>query len=152
MDVVLQNFRKSFAPFTPFFYSLLLDLPATMEELYRRTDRYSTLEDNIRAATQTVMITSKPAGNGKPEGKKQFEPGEGLGKNQKQTRDPPSKKREPPQFTPLNITYKRLLPLFATCQISSGPRQSIRTPLRETHPCDAITTGIMVMKPTYDEA
>ena len=48
-----------------------------MEELYRRADRYLALEDNIRVATQTVMITSKP------EGKKLLEPKEGQGKNQK---------------------------------------------------------------------
>ena len=69
MDAVLQNFKKSFMPSTPFFHSLSLDPPATMEELYRRVDRYSTLEDNIRAMTQTVMITSKPARSSKLEGK-----------------------------------------------------------------------------------
>ena len=58
MDAVLQNFRRSFGPTTPFFQSLSLDPPATMEELYRRTDKFSTLEDNIRAASQTVMITA----------------------------------------------------------------------------------------------
>ena len=57
MDVVLQNFRRSFEPFTHFFHSLSLNLPMTMEELYGWADRYSTLEDNIRPATQTVMIT-----------------------------------------------------------------------------------------------
>ena len=69
MDAVLQNFKKSFAPSTLFFYSLSLDPPTTMEELYRRADRYSTLEDNICATTQTVMIISKPVGNSKPKGK-----------------------------------------------------------------------------------
>ena len=34
MDAVLQNFRRSFGPTTPFFQSLSLDLSATMEELY----------------------------------------------------------------------------------------------------------------------
>ena len=58
MDAVLQNFRRSFGPTTPFFQSLSLDLPLTMEELYRRANGYSTLEDNIRAASQTVMITA----------------------------------------------------------------------------------------------
>ena len=58
MDVVLQNFRRSFGPTTPFFQSLSLDPPATMEELYRRANKFSTLEDNIRAASQTVMITT----------------------------------------------------------------------------------------------
>ena len=76
MDAVLQNFRRSFAPSTPFFHSLFLDPPDTMEELYRRVDRYSTLEDNIRATTQTVMITSKPIGSSKPEAKKPPELGE----------------------------------------------------------------------------
>ena len=58
MDAVLQNFRRSFGPTTPFFQSLSLDPPATMEELYRRADKFSTLEDNIQAASQTVMITT----------------------------------------------------------------------------------------------
>ena len=95
MDAILQNFRRSFTPSTPFFHSLYLDPPTTMEELYRRADRYSTLEDNIRAATQIVMITSKPVGNSKPEGKKPLEPVEGQGKNWKRPRDN-HKKRENP--------------------------------------------------------
>ena len=77
MDVVLQNFRRSFVSSTSFFHSLSLDLPATMEELYKRENRYLTLEDNIRAATQIVMIISKTAGSSKPEGKKLTKPKEG---------------------------------------------------------------------------
>ena len=72
MDAVLQNFRRSFGPTTPFFQSLSLDPPATMEKLYRRADKYSTLEDNIRAASQTVMITTqnkKADTKGQPEQK-----------------------------------------------------------------------------------
>ena len=112
MDVVLQNFRKSFASSTLFFHSLSLNPPTTMEELYRWEDRYSTLEDNIRAVTQIVMITSKPARNSKPKVKKSLEAGEGQSKNRKRPQDQPYKKREPPQFTPLNITYDRLLPFI----------------------------------------
>ena len=70
MDAVLQNFRRSFGPTTPFFQSLSLDVPATMEELYRRADKFSTLEDNIQATSQTVMITTqsgKPATKGSSE-------------------------------------------------------------------------------------
>ena len=59
MDAVLQNFKRSFGSITPFFQSLSLDPPATMEELYRRADKFSTLEDNIQAASQTVMITTQ---------------------------------------------------------------------------------------------
>ena len=72
MDAVLQNFRRSFGPTTPFFHSQSLDPRATMEELYRLVDKYSTLEDNIRAASQTVMITaqsSKPSTEGQSEQK-----------------------------------------------------------------------------------
>ena len=72
MDAVLQNFRISFGPTTPFFQSLSLDPTATMEELYRRADKFSTLEDNIQATSQTVMITTqsgKPAAKGASEQK-----------------------------------------------------------------------------------
>ena len=81
MDVVLQNFRRSFAPSTPFFHPLSLDPSATMEELYKRANRYSKLEYNINATTQTVMITRKPAGSNKLEGKKSSEPKKGQSKN-----------------------------------------------------------------------
>ena len=108
MDAILQNFRRSFRPTTPFFQSLSLDPPATMEELYRRADKYSTLEDNIWAASQTVMITAQ---NIKATTKGQLEQKESQNKNQKRSQEQ-SEKREPPQFTPLNISYDRLLPLI----------------------------------------
>ena len=112
MNSVLQNFRRSFRPSTPFFYSLFLDLPAIMKELYKWADRYSTLEDNICTATQTVIITSKPSKSNKPEGKKSSDPKKGQGKNRKRSHDQSQKMREPLQFTPLNITYERLMPLI----------------------------------------
>ena len=109
MDAVLQNFRTSFGPTTPFFQSLSLDPPATMEELYRRADKYSTLEDNIRAASQTVMITAQ---SGKATTKNQPEQKGSQSKGQKSPQEQSEKKRDPPQFTPLNISYDRLLPLI----------------------------------------
>ena len=87
MDVVLQNFRRSFVPSTHFFHSLSLDPLMIMEELYRRLDRYSTLEDNICPVTQTVMITSKLVESNKPEGKKSSKPKEGQSKNRKRSLD-----------------------------------------------------------------
>ena len=109
MDAVLQNLRRSFGPTTPFFQSLSLDPPATMEELYRRADKCSTLEDNIRAASQTVMITAQ---NSKPTAKGESEQKGSQNKNQKRSQEQSEKNREPPQFTPLNISYDRLLPLI----------------------------------------
>ena len=87
MDLVLQNFRKSFEPSTPFFQSLSLDPPATMEELYRRADRYSMLEDNIHAATHTVMITNQSTEGNKPPGKKPTKSKEGQSRDRKRSRD-----------------------------------------------------------------
>ena len=66
MDAVLQNFKRSFRLSTPLFQSLSLDSPAIREELYRRVDRYSMLEDNISVAVQTVMITNEPTEGNKP--------------------------------------------------------------------------------------
>ena len=112
MDAALQNIRRSFGPSTPFPQSLSLDPPATMEELYRQADKYSMLEDNIRAAAQTIMITNQLAEENKSSGKKLFESKEGQGKDQKRSRYQSQKKNELPQFTPFNISYENLLPII----------------------------------------
>ena len=93
MDAVLQKFRRSFKPTTPFFKSLSLDLPVTMEELYRRADKFSTLEDNIRAASQTVMITAQ---NNKSATKGPSEQKSNQSKSQKRPDGQSEKKRDPP--------------------------------------------------------
>ena len=81
MDAVLQNIRRSFGLTIPFFQSLSLDPPTTMEELYRQADKYFTLEYNILATSQIVMITAQ---NSKPTKKGQPVAGKGArGKNQK---------------------------------------------------------------------
>ena len=100
MDAVLQNFRRSFGPTTPFFQFFSFDPPATMEERYQRADKYSTLEDNIRAASQTVMITTQ---SGKAATKSQPEQKGSQSKSQKRPQEQSKKKRDPPQFTPLNL-------------------------------------------------
>ena len=109
MDVVLQNFRRSFGPTTLFFLSLSLDSPATMEELYRRADKFSTPEDNIRVASQTVMITTQ---SGKLATKGSSEQKSSQNKGQKRLEGQSEKRKEPPQFTHLNIAYDWLLPLI----------------------------------------
>ena len=83
-----------------------------MEELYKRADRYSMLEDNIRATTQTVMITSQPIEGNNLFGKQPSKSKEGQNRVRKRSRDQSQKKREPPQITPLNVSYERLLPII----------------------------------------
>ena len=80
-----------------------------MEELYRRADKFSKLEDNIWAASQTVMITAQ---NTKPLAKGPSEQKRSQGKSQKLPDGQSEKKKDPPQFTALNIAYDRLLPLI----------------------------------------
>ena len=109
MDAVLQNFRRSFGPTTPFFQSLSLDPSATMEELYRRVNKFSTLEDNIRPASQTVMINAQ---NTKLTAKGPSEQKHSQGKSQKLLYGQSEKKKDPPKFTAFNIAYDRLLPLI----------------------------------------
>ena len=67
-----------------------------MEELYRRADRYSMLEDNIRVAAQTIMIMNQLADGNKSPGKKPSESKEGQSRNQKRSHDQSQKKREFP--------------------------------------------------------
>ena len=137
MDAVLQNFQRSFGPTTPFFQSLSLDSPATMEELYRRADKFSTLEDNIRAASQTVMITTQ---SNKSTAKGSSELKSSQNKGQKRPDGQAKKRKEPPQFTPLNIAYDWLLPLIRDLPdfkwpppMREGPDQRNRSLMRDYH-------------------
>nr|CAN60477.1 hypothetical protein VITISV_014549 [Vitis vinifera] len=50
-----QIFKRSICPGTPFFESLAKKPPTTMDELFRRANKYSMLEDDVRAATQQVL-------------------------------------------------------------------------------------------------
>ena len=105
----MKKFQRSFGPTTSFFQSLSLDPPTTMEELYGRADKFSMLEDNIRAASKTVMITTQ---SGKPATKGSSEQKSSQNKGPKRPEGQSEKRKEPPQFTPLNIAYDRILPLI----------------------------------------
>ncbi|RVW21318.1 hypothetical protein CK203_114346 [Vitis vinifera] len=63
MDAVLQIFKRSICPGTPFFESLAKNPPTTMDDLFRRANKYSMLEDDVRAATQQVLVVGRPARN-----------------------------------------------------------------------------------------
>ena len=120
MNAVLQNFKRSFRPTTPFFQSLSLDPPVTMEELCRRGDKFSTLEDNILAASQTVMITAQ---NSKQTVKGLSEQKSNQGKNQKRLDGQSDKKKDPPS-SPLSISPTiDSCPSFGTSLTLNGPYQ-----------------------------
>ena len=52
MDVILQIFKRSIGSSTPFFESLAKKSSATMNDLFRRADKYSMLEDDVWVAIQ----------------------------------------------------------------------------------------------------
>ena len=63
MDVVLQIFKMSICSGTPFFVSLVKKPPMNMDDSFKRTNKYSMLEDDVHAATQQVLVTSWLAKN-----------------------------------------------------------------------------------------
>ena len=87
MNAILQNFRRSFGPSTPFFQSLSLEPPTIMEELYRQADMYLMLDDNICATAQTVKITNQSVMGNRPFGKMPSESKKGQGRDEKQSHD-----------------------------------------------------------------
>ncbi|RVW94444.1 hypothetical protein CK203_035671 [Vitis vinifera] len=61
MDAILQIFKRSICPGTPFFESLAKKPPTSMDDLFRRVSKYSMLEDDIRAATHQVLVAGQAA-------------------------------------------------------------------------------------------
>ena len=145
MDAVLQNFRRSFGPTTPFFQSMSLDPLVTMEELYRRADKFSMLEDNIRATSQTIMITAQ---NKKPAAKGPFQQKRDQGKNQKHPAGQSEKKRDPPPpSSPLStLPMIDSCPSFGTSLTLNGHHQRGPGWTNVIGPYDATITGTTTMK------
>lgn len=52
MDIVLQIFKRSIYLGTPFFKSLAKKPFVTMDDLFRRANKYSMLKDDVRVTTQ----------------------------------------------------------------------------------------------------
>ena len=64
MDAVLHIFKRSICPGIPFFESLAKKPPATMDDLFRCANKYSMLEDDVRAATQQVLVAGQTSRSG----------------------------------------------------------------------------------------
>ena len=50
MDAILQIFKQNICSGTPFFKFLAKKPPVTMDDLFRWANKFSMLEDNVRAA------------------------------------------------------------------------------------------------------
>ena len=65
MDAILQIFKWSISLGTPFFESLTKNMLISMDDLFRWTDKYAMLEDNVRATSQQVLVMNWPTKNNK---------------------------------------------------------------------------------------
>ena len=59
MDVVLQIFKRSICLGTSFYESLPKKTLTTMDDLFRRANKYSILEDDVYTATQQILVTGR---------------------------------------------------------------------------------------------
>nr|CAN82731.1 hypothetical protein VITISV_022899 [Vitis vinifera] len=117
MDAVLQIFKRSICPGTPFFESLAKKPPTTMDDLFRRANKYSMLEDDVRAATQQVLVVGRASrGDAERNAKPPDRPGPS---NRRQ--EGPSRLDRPP-LTPLSISYEKLLPMIQGLSDFKWPR------------------------------
>ncbi|RVW67553.1 hypothetical protein CK203_062355 [Vitis vinifera] len=107
MDAVLQIFKRSICPGTPFFESLAKKPPTTMDDLFRRANKYSMLEDDVRVATQQVLVAGR-ASRGDVE--KNAKPPDRPGLSDRRQEGPNRPDRPP--LTPLSISYEKLLPMI----------------------------------------
>nr|CAN63300.1 hypothetical protein VITISV_044138 [Vitis vinifera] len=107
MDAVLQIFEQSICPGTPFFESLAKKPPTTMDDLFRRANKYSMLEDDVRAATQQVLVVGQASRGGVERNAKL--PDRPRPSDRRQ--EGPSRSKMPP-LTPLSISYEKLLPMI----------------------------------------
>ncbi|XP_034689225.1 uncharacterized protein LOC117917110 [Vitis riparia] len=117
MDAVLQIFKRNICPDTPFFESLAKKPPMTMGDLFRRANKYSMLEDDVRAATQQVLVAGQPS-KGNIEGSAKL-----LDRPRPSDRRQEGLSRpEMPPLTPLSITYEKLLSMIQSMFDFRWPR------------------------------
>ena len=107
MDDVLQIFKRSICPGTPFFESLAKKPPTTMDDLFRRANKYSMLEDDVRAATQQVLVAGRASRDNADRHAKPPDRPKPVDRRQ----DGPSRPNRPP-VTPLSVSYEKLLPMI----------------------------------------
>ncbi|KAL6338164.1 hypothetical protein AAG906_012861 [Vitis piasezkii] len=117
MDAVLQIFKRSICPGTPFFESLAKKPPVTMDDLFRRANKYSMLEDDVRAATQQVLVAGR-ASRGDPD--RQAKPPD-RPKPVDRRQEGPTRPDRPP-LTPLSVSYEKLLPMIQGLSDFRWPR------------------------------
>ena len=128
MDAVLQIFKRSICPGTPFFESLAKKPPITMDDLFRRANKYSMLEDDVRAATQQVLVAGQASRGGTERNAKP--PNRPRPFDQRQEG---SSRPDRPPLTPFSISYEKLLPMIQGLSDFRWPRPQGTDPSKRDH-------------------
>ena len=128
MDAVFQIFKQSICPGTPFFESRVKKPPTTMNDLFRRVNKYSILEDDVRAATQQILVTGQPARNDVARSSKPPNQQRPPNRRQDEQRQP-----DPPQLTPLTVSYEKLLPMIRELSDFKWPEHLKMNPAKKDH-------------------
>ncbi|RVX10860.1 hypothetical protein CK203_018344 [Vitis vinifera] len=112
MDAVLQIFKRSICPGTPFFESLAKKPPTTMDDLFRRANKYSMLEDDVRAAIQQVLVAGQASRGGTERNAK---PPDRPGPSARMQEGPsgldPKERTHPKEIIARGGTFKAISPL-----------------------------------------
>ncbi|RVX11556.1 hypothetical protein CK203_015845 [Vitis vinifera] len=117
MDAVLQIFKRSICPGTPFLNHWQKKPPTTMDDLFRRANKYSMLEDDVRAATQQVLVAGRASRDNADRHAKPPDRPKPVDRRQ----DGPSRPNRPP-VTPLSVSYEKLLPMIQGLSDFRWPR------------------------------
>ncbi|XP_034674350.1 uncharacterized protein LOC117905562 [Vitis riparia] len=99
-----------------------------MDDLFRLANKYSMLEDDVRATTQQVLVAGQPSkGSTERSVKLPNRP-----KPSDRRQEGPSRPEMPP-LTPLSITYEKLLPMIQGMSDLRWPRPLESDPSRMDH-------------------
>ena len=128
MDVVLQIFKRRICPSTPFFESLAKKPPTTMDNLFRRANKYSMLEYDVRAATKQVLVAGQTSKSGAGSSAKLPD----QPRSSVQSQEGPSRPERPP-LTPFSISYEKLLLMIQDMADFRWPRPFGTDPSRRDH-------------------
>ena len=90
-------------PKLPFFESLTKKPPASMNDLFRRMNKYVMLKDDVRTISQQILVTNRPAKNNKARNSNPLN---------NQSRQGGWRQWQPLRFTLLTISYEKLLLLI----------------------------------------
>ena len=107
MDAILQIFKWSIGPGTPYFEFLTKKPPSIMDDLFRQVDKYSMLEDDVQVGTQQVLVTNLPTKDDKIGSSKPLNQSRQVSKR----RDDQQQQNQA-KLTSVSISYERLLPMI----------------------------------------